>query len=531
MKKPKIVKRWAFDTEDDSKGNVYWINFFDGQKHVHFSKFERAVEWLLMQEGDFWACNLEYDMVNVFNALMDQICVLTYGGFGLLKASIYGKPVKFYNTLRHWPLSVEEMGERLGYAKLPFDPTSLKYCQRDTEITWRFVDEMLNRYAALGMEDVGATLPSTALKFYTKRFCMVPFQRHESLDVWKRLSRARYGGRCEVFHTWPVETPVHAYDIVSSYPAAMKHERFPDLSTVDTSPVKQNLAREGVAWCRVKSPKQEFPVLPWKHPDTGRLLFPVGRFNGSWTYAELRFALDRGYEIEELFDCIEYQSMPSPFVGYIDFLAALKAEMKVKDPLMSYVAKTGMNSTFGKFGEEGDLQVVSRGKRFMMHQIPKHSNMIWAAYILAYGRMNLYRHMEAVEGKGTLLYVDTDSVFVRAHKKPFGEGGKNLGDLAYQATYSYAHFKLPKLYRVDDHYKAKGVPLDKLHIEKDFEHLKREFFYDGVAEFMKPYRFMEARKLKEIPNYWRETTKQLNADYDKREMIGGGRTWPLTVGV
>lgn len=531
MKKTKEVKRWAFDTEDDSKGTVYWINFFDGVKHVSFSKFERAVEWILLEEGEFWACNLEYDMVNLFNALMDQICVLTYGGFGLLKASVYGKPIKFFNTLRHWPLSVEEMGERLGYAKLPFDPTNLDYCKRDTEITWRFVEEMLQRYEALGMEDIGATLPSTALKFYTRRFCQVPFHRHESLDVWKRLSRARYGGRCEVFYTWPVETAVHEYDIVSSYPAAMRNERFPDLSTVETSPLKQNLAREGVAWCRVKSPTQEFPVLPWKHPDTGRLLFPIGRFNGSWTYAELRFALDRGYEIEELFDCIEYQSMPSPFKEYIDFLSNLRAEVKEKDPLMGYVLKTAQNSTFGKFGEEGDLQVVSRGKRFVMHQVPKHSNMIWAAYILAYGRMNLYRHMTAASEKGDLLYVDTDSVFVRSKAKPFGDGGKNLGDLAFKGTYRYAHFKLPKLYRVDDHYKAKGVPLDKLHIDKDFEHLKREFFYDGVAEFMKPYRFMEARKLKEIPNYWRETTKQLNADYDKREMVGGGKTWPLSVGV
>ena len=529
MKKQKIVKRWAFDTEDNSQGVVYWINFYDGQEHVHFSKFERAVEWILEQEGEFWACNLEYDMVNLFNALLDQVCVLTYGGFGLLKASVYGKSIQFRNTLRHWPLSVEEMGTYLGYPKKPFDPTSLEYCQRDTEITWRFVDEMMNRYAALGMDSVGATLPSTALKFFTKRFCEVPFQRHESLDVWKRLARSRYGGRCEVFHTSPVETTVHEYDIVSSYPAAMRNERFPDLLSVDVSPVKRDWTKEGVAWCRVKSPEREFPVLPWKHPDSGRLLFPTGRFNGSWTYSELRFAMERGYEIEETFDSIQYESMKSPFKGYIDFLSTMRAEVKAKDPLMSYVLKTAQNSTFGKFGEEGDLQIISQGKRYSMHQIPKHSNMIWASYILAYGRMNLYRHMEAASKKGTLLYVDTDSVFIKCKEKPFGDGVKTLGGLDYKGTYHYSHFKLPKLYRVDSHYKAKGVPLDKR--VEDMEHLKREFFYDGVAEFMKPYRYMEARKLKEIPNLWRETTKQLNAEYDKRTMLPGGKTWPLQVGV
>lgn len=531
-RKPKSEpKRWSFDTEDDSKGNVYWINFFDGQTHYPFRKFERAVEWLLMQEGEFWAVNLEYDMVNTFNALMDQICVLTYGGFGLLKATVYGKPLRFFNTLRHWPLSVEEMGERLGYPKLPFDPLNLQYCQRDCEITYRFVEEMLNRYASLGMDDVGATLPSTALKFYTKRFCQVNFHRHESLDVWKRLGRARYGGRCEVFHTWPVESPVHEYDIVSSYPAAMYRERFPDLGSIDVSPSKPDFQKEGVVCCKVKSPVQEFPVLPWRHPDSGRLLFPIGEFKGTWTHAELRYAMKRGYEVIEFYDCVEYESMPSPFKGYIKFLSDLRAEVKDKDPLLGYVLKIAQNSTFGKFGEEGDLQVISRGRRYTMSQVPKHSNMIWAAYILAYGRMALYGFMSEASQKGTLLYVDTDSVFVRSRSKPFGEGGKNLGDLAYKGTYHYTHFKLPKLYRVDDHYKAKGVPLDKHSQEKDFEHLKREFFYEGVAEFMKPYRYMEARKLKEIPNYWRETTKQLNAEYDKREMVGGGRTWPLTIGV
>jgi len=121
---------WAFDTEDNSKGQVYWVNFFNGVEHVSFDNPDRAVEWLFSQEGEFWACNLEYDLINLFGPLMDQVCVLTYGGFGLLKASIYGKPVQFRNTLRHWPMTVEEMGVRLGYPKLPFDPTNLDYCAR-----------------------------------------------------------------------------------------------------------------------------------------------------------------------------------------------------------------------------------------------------------------------------------------------------------------------------------------------------------------------------------------------------------------
>ena len=519
--------RWAFDTEDDSKGKVYWINFYNGVEHTSFDRFERAIEWLYEQEGDFWACNLEYDLINTFNALLDKMCVLTYAGFGLLKASIAGRKVRFLNTVRHWPMSVEEMGERLGYPKLPFEPTNLKYCQRDTEITWRFVGEMLGRYEALGMEKIGATLPSTAMSFYIKRFCQVNFERGPNLQDWHRLARARYGGRCEVFHTAPVESPVHEYDIVSSYPAAMLSRRFPNLDTCNLSPGTPDFSRAGIAFCRVKSPDQEFPVLPWKDPESGKLLFPIGRFNGTWTYPEIRLALSRGYTVEAIHDCIEYEEMDSPFHDYIAFLHKMRSEVKERDPLMGYTLKIAMNSTFGKFGEEGDLTIISKGKKHVMSQIPRHSNMIWAAYILAYGRINLYEYMRQASEKGTLLYCDTDSVFVRSRKPPFGDGETGLGQLAFKGSYHYSHFKLPKLYRLDDHYKAKGVPLDKR--SPDNDRLKREFFYEGVAEFMKPYRFLESKKLREIPNLWRECTKQVNAVYDKRQMLGQGKTWPNVV--
>lgn len=522
------LQRWAFDTEDDSKGNVYWINFFNGEEHVSFSEFPRAIEWLYEQRGEFWAVNLEYDLINVFNTLLDQMCVLTYGGFGLLKATLYGKPVKFYNTLRHWPMTVEEMGERLGYPKLPFDPMNLDYCKRDTEITWRFVGEMMKRYEMLGMEKIGATLPSTALAFYTSKFCQVRYEREDDLRIWNRLTQCRYGGRCEVFFTRPVESRVHEYDINSSYPFAMATRAFPDLGTLRLSVHDPDFENAGMIRATVKAPDMEFPVLPYRDEESGKLLFPIGTLTGSWTYPEFQLALEHGYKIIRIHDALEYKTQPSPFREYIDFLYSERMKVKDSDELMAYTLKIAMNSTFGKFGEEGELQVISRGNRHTMRQVPKHSNMIWAAYILAYGRMQLYRYIMEARAHGEVLYCDTDSVFVRAREKPFGDGSKELGQLSRKGTYHYAHFKLPKLYRTDDNYKAKGVPLDKRH--HDMQHLKKEFFYDGIAEFMKPYRFLEARKLGEIANAWREVSKQVNAEYDKRQRLPHGRTWPKVVG-
>jgi len=527
-KKKKERERWVFDTEDNSKGRVYWVNFFNGQRHVSFDNPHRAIEWILDQEGVFWAVNLEYDLINLFGPLMDLLCVLTYGGFGLLKASVYGKPISFLNTLRHWPMSVEEMGERLGFPKLPFDPTSLVYCQRDCEVTYRFIETMTEKYRAMGIDEVRATLPSTALRFYLEKFCHVRWERHGDMSVWKFLSMARYGGRTEIFYTKPVKGRVYEYDINSSYPYAMKTERFPNLDTIQLGKKSPDFSAEGVACCTVTCPDIEFPLLPYKSERGSKLLFPTGTFTGFWTYPEIRKALDLGYQIERVHRCIEYQSIKSPFAKYIDFLYSWRQKVRATDELMSYTLKIAMNSTFGKFGEEGELQVISRGKRYTLRQIPDHSNMVWAAYILAYGRLNLYTYLIQATERGELLYCDTDSVFVKTNRPPFDDS-KELGQLGKKGCYNYAHFKLPKLYQVDNHYKAKGVPLDKQRKE-DMEHLKREFFDDGIAEFLKPYRWLESKKLKEQPNVWREVTKQINATYDKRTTYRSGKTWPLCIG-
>lgn len=528
MNKQRTDDFWVFDTEDDSKGNIYWIDFYNGERHVSFDNRDRALEWLYIQEGEFWAVNLEYDMINTFGPLLDSLCVLTYGGFGLLKASIYGKKVQFRNTLRHWPLSVEEMGVRLGYPKLPFDPTNLVYCQRDTEVTWLFIQAMFERYQELGIKEIKATLPSTSLAFFTDQWCKVNWLRHGDIQVWKFLSRSRYGGRCEIFQTGQVHGAIHEYDINSSYPAVMSTCEFPNLDTMVRKKTKLQFERAGAVYCTVKAPNMELPLLPFKEDKASKLLFPIGTFVGTWTYPEIRKALSLGYQIMFIHDAIEYELMPSPFTKYMNFIYSKRQEVKGKDELMSYTLKILMNSLFGKWGEEGELTVISRGKRYTMRQVPKHSNMIWASYVLAYGRLALYEWMKRASSVGKLLYVDTDSIFVKTPTTdpPFADS-KDLGCLGYKGFHRSAEFKLPKLYRLDDSYKAKGVPNDKK--SKFPEHLKKTFFEEGIAEFLKPYRWMESKKLHEQANVWHTVTKQLQTSYDKRDTLRNGGTWPLTV--
>ena len=71
MKKKKQINQlqlWSVDTEDNSKGEVKLINFFNGVEHFSFWKREDALQWFVTNacNWDIWATNLQYDLINIF---------------------------------------------------------------------------------------------------------------------------------------------------------------------------------------------------------------------------------------------------------------------------------------------------------------------------------------------------------------------------------------------------------------------------------------------------------------------------------
>ncbi|GAI27860.1 unnamed protein product, partial [marine sediment metagenome] len=156
---------YSFDTEDNSKGEVLIINFFDGQNHTTFKGEdcqEQAISYLYSMKDrkeKFFATNLEYDLLNVFGHFYTKLLTLYYTPSGLVRAEL-GK-IKFYDTLRNWEMSVEQAGKYVGLPKLKSDFNSVEYCRRDAEITWLLTSTMLDRYDKIGLE-LKATISSTA---------------------------------------------------------------------------------------------------------------------------------------------------------------------------------------------------------------------------------------------------------------------------------------------------------------------------------------------------------------------------------
>lgn len=560
---------FAFDTEDDSKGSPYLFNFYDVAKNDHhtFRAQHQALDFVLAQrDSRFWATNLEYDLINLFRGHYGLL-EYTFAGSRMLAASIKSDNLKFYDTLNHWPLSVKKMGERLGIEKLEYEHTGEKpktlaewnraitYCRRDTEITGKFVYSMWQTYERAGI-DLKMTMASSTLDYFERHFhgrkLTHPFSE-EQIDFFHQ---GYYGGRTEIFFNAPIEGRIFYHDLNSLYPSVMRDFKYPDLeggfSDVESTrdkPIRAAdvLRFDGMCSVTIRAPKRlTIPYLPCRN--NGHLVFPTGSFRGVYTLAEIRAAKKLGYRIEAIHRAVVFEQTYNPFTDFIEKLYRERlAAQAADDQLMNLTYKGLMNYCYGKFAQRNEstkLIPLSKTKLkpfdtvfgdlvFRREKIlyPKYANCIWAAHVTAYARDRLHQALSRVEGAGGLLiYCDTDSV-IYEHSTQILEDSKELGKFKLEGVFDYAHFKLPKLYTLRSQgkqtYKAKGVP----------GRVAREFFENGRATYKKPTKLREAlrrnlspkRKVALIPNFWDTHEKEIQAVYNKRTVLKGGRTVPLNL--
>ena len=539
-KKPpkKII---ALDTEDNSKGEVYLINFYDGESHYTFRN--RLDAWnYLREQGNaiVWACNMEYDLINLFGEWVDKFLTLTFNESAFIKAQWGGENILFRDTLRHWLMGVKKMGDFIGLPKLEVDGkfNDVEYCRRDTEIVWKFVKEMTARYSDIGA-DVKNTLPSSAFNLFKKEFCKIDIKR-PSDEICEMLMKAAYGGRVEIFKTGMLDGPIDCYDINSLYPFVMASKTYPLPATGEFTE-EMDTDREFIANIRISMPRVYIPALPVRW--NGKLIFPVGEFEGTWTAPEIRQALEDGAEIKKVNWCYQYSPVTCrPFTEWVNYIYGLRKN--TSDPFMSYTLKIFLNSVFGKFTEAGELTIFKNGEVSKLANRPDHSNVVLGAYTTAYGRLTLLQYLRKYQK--SLCYCDTDSIFIQDSLKIIT--GKELGEWKHEGRFSSAHFVLPKTYlnvwdkefvknkiqnsvgteklkwedilKVGVSRKAKGIPSKAM----------AQFFETLSAQYESPIRFRESRRRQITPNVWMKKIRTLKAKYEKREVLKNGETLPLSLG-
>lgn len=519
----------CIDTEDDSKELIEsGKSGFDkrvtqiaaktasGNTFYNKGNVKEFLKWLKQSKERFiYAHNLQYDLGNLFADELDELDVTMVGG-RIIKAG-WGNKV-FVDSFNIWPMSAKKLGKAFGLEKLDTDnmATDKEYVFRDVEIirqamlfAWQFCE-------VLGMNHLPPTLGGLCVKVWKH------WQGENVHDSSELSKEALFGGRVELFKVRNECPDVCWTDINSLYPSVMMKE-FPGRLELWE---KTYLPEYGVAKIVIQVPKSTLPVLPFRN-DEGRILYPYGTLQGTWTIPEINAAIQRGAKIKKVIQAYGATEAIKPYGTFVSKL--YEARLDSKSDAEKLFFKLLMNNFFGRLSTNGKIgrsvwqtdknkfDGVAYGEKVMVnYQMPlaEETNWCHGAYITAYGRLELLKYMELI-GTDKMIYCDTDSCIFDCPGKviPF-EVSKELGKMKLESWEKDCETIAPKVYHAGKTYKAKGVP----------QRLAKQFIEHGHAEFDLPYKFREAitffdRNNAKKLSVWRNVRKEKRSGYDRKKLV------------
>ena len=305
----------------------------------------------------------------------------------------------------------------------------------------------------------------------------------------------------------------------------MRNNKFPNPSTLffKRNPKPHCLDYEGTSNVTLLS-NLEFPLLP-KYQ--GKLIFPNGKWKGSYTNNVLRYFQSQGGKILKIHST--WCGVESDYYlrEYVNVIYAWRKEyIKRKDKFGDKICKLLLNALYGKFSQGGE-------KTFYNHDIerfetikglpPVFSNNIWSAIVTSGGHEIMHGHFD-----DHTFYSDTDSLLTTRKYKT----GKNLGDLKLEGQHAVAMILLPKVYYLrgeDEVIRVKGFPKkfyapDGQVFNPQLEVLKSK---EKTTQFSKPNKMRESMLRGLKVNEWTIRSRSIRAEYDKRIILKDGKTEPI----
>lgn len=566
-----------FDTEDDSKElmeagksgfdkSVTQIAAVtaDGERFYNEGNIDDFLNWLVKRKEKFvYSLNIQYDLGNLFSKELDSFDATLVGG-RIIKAPWRNKT--FLDVFNIWPMSVKALGKKFDLEKLAFDPKSKEYVFRDVEIIRRamlftkdFTDEM-------GIENIPPTLGGLCVRVWKK---LGGVNVHDSDELSRK---AYFGGRVELFKQCNESKHILRdgkaiggvawTDINSLYPHVMRYKFPGQLEDCGTE-----LAPYGIADVTIKLPKTDVAWLPFRQ-DEGEIFYGYGTLRGVWAICEIQAAIARGAKLLRVHEC---QGSNDGFYCYNDFVTELYGRRKdSKDEAEKQFLKLLMNNLYGRLGTSGKIgrtvwqddanpiDGVPFGQKVLAeYSMPLSEETNWghAAYVTAYGRIETLQFMEKV-GISAMIYCDTDSTIFDCENGniPF-DCNNELGQMKLEHCCSVCQNKFPhdnpcqggiswdfwpgaqvfapKMYRMGNDYKAKGVPKRKA----------QEFIERGKASYDMPFKYREAVRFYDPRNdsagrtvqgnsrelsVWRNVVKENKQSYKRKKLVGN-RYFPCDI--
>lgn len=423
---------------------------------------------------------------------------------------------KFLDSFRLLPMTLDKASKTFGFkGKLTHDltlheddPKWVPYLEQDCKALHESLTQFQNLLVDKLGGEMGITAPSSAMKLYRRKYmghgktpAIIPQHRHFKecaargeacegcMHAWIR--RGYYGGRVEVFR--PRGEGVSYYDINSSYPRAMLEDmpggevrQFGPSQGVDAFAQFERSA-VGFVECEVDIPDTCYlPPLPYRDENSGKLLFPVGRFNGVWSWSELRLLSDPLVQgtVLNIKRSVWYERK-SLFFDYVKELYAYRDKSDLLyDEGLAAICKLMLNASYGKFGmnedrreilvlgpgesapegatfprlEDGEDDVMSKVCYVEKRVSPPYVIPQISAQITALARVRLWQFMASVlRIGGKLYYCDTDSLITDLDER-FMHCSAELGELKNEYPGEKLNVELvgPKMYLLE-----KGKPFSE----------------------------------------------------------------------
>lgn len=390
------------------------------------------------------------------------------------------------------------------------------------------------------------SISGIAVRFFRCYYNNLKIDLHLDTVIDDLLRSAYYGGRCEVFGN-PSCGYIYHFDFTGMYTSRL-HEIYPiDRGSYTSSPKK--ISDFGFYSVKVCSPKIDIPILPYRCPSTGKLLFPTGVFSGIYWGEELNLFIKNGGVILDVYWGYEYKHSGKPFIDF----AEICTNLRKRGALAHIVWKLIPNSFIGRLGlkKDSDKTVIESihnynpldpniiyDKKINNFYIVKYrntsssksslfSNVAYAAITTAKARILWWTAaQDVISNGGRLLYCDTDSLFIEYKKNVTGEShgvitwdnkkDMILDDALFATNKAYA-VKRGSLWEV----KIKGVPKDSVSID-DFKNIYNNRLHHTITcdYFSKKNLIIDIKEVLKIINI---------ANYDKRIWIDRTTTEPLYV--
>lgn len=577
MKKLNILKRIKIKNDPDIKEKFFVFdvettklspkpeNFVFGVIYGHnYKKVIFSIEDFRDEFKDerykgkyIFAHNAEFDLSALFGNIYKNVDnqAIFNGKFILAK---HDNNITFVDSLNVLPMALAKIGEAIGLNKLDNEKVKgqkltkenisredIEYCIRDCKVIF---DALYRAFKKAGT--IKITVASLAMHSFLSRF--LKFDIAYDVDLVNEFFDSYYGGRTEVIKLGLIDN-AKCYDVNSLYPFAMKHCVFPDVrnlkkeTKLDLKYFEYLLKNyEGCTKVTVLHDDYHFGMLPFRCKKTKKLLFPVGTFETTVNFNELRFAIGTGKV--KILNCeyaIYSNPVESPFIEYVDHWFEEKKTGKTDFDIL--FAKLMLNALYGKFAtklkylftyyDEIPLDLIDelqemdkfyslhifnqqRTDCFLETENDKKQNThftipAFSSYITSFARIKLLSSL--IDNIGNdICYMDTDSIMLTGDF--IGSVSNELGDWKKESKIITAVYGL-KNYRSIENGEHKTIIKGVSKNAKKIGHNEYK-----VTQYFKT---KESLRRNKDAGDLKEVIKKISNKYDKREIIDNGNTKPI----